>query len=71
MKFTPLLIGVVSITLASCGSGTHGTEIAETGTSTSTSKKGLSFKLGEEVKLGDYVIKVNKWYANFLDINLF
>jgi hypothetical protein len=58
MKPTTLLAGIIAITLASCGSGTEGTEITKTGTS--KSKEGLSFKAGEEVKLGDYVIKVNK-----------
>jgi hypothetical protein len=65
MKLTSLLAGIIALTFISCGSGTEGTQIAQTGTTTSkdesgSEKKGLNFKLGEEVKLGDYVIKVNK-----------
>jgi hypothetical protein len=58
MKLATILAAIITVTFASCGGGTEGTPVSKTGKS--GSKEGLTFKVGEEVKLGDYVIKVNK-----------
>jgi hypothetical protein len=66
MKKTTLLTFIIAAIFASCGTGTEGNPITKTGTkisddqTSSEKKKGLNFKVGEEVQLGDYVIKVNK-----------
>jgi Domain of unknown function (DUF4352) len=65
MKITAFIACLVTIVLASCGEATEGTTVTKTGSTVSDNqateqKKGLNFKVGEEVKLGDYVIKVNK-----------
>lgn len=68
MKKQFLAIGLIATTIlfTSCGQ-TKGNKIEETGTKTEDNKstkeqpkQGPSFKQGEEVKLGDFIIKVNK-----------
>jgi len=67
MKQPTIIIAATALLFASCGDGTEGTPVEKTGTTVNNStatttekKQGLNFKTGEDVKLGDFVIKVNK-----------
>jgi hypothetical protein len=62
MKQTTIIIAAASLLLISCGSGTEGTPVEKTGTTVNKEEKkqGLNFKVDEDVKLGDFMVKVNK-----------